>query len=133
MIASLTIAGLAMPLTQATLRRGADAAEMSLKLAGMQTISIDAAAVLTVGDSVTSGVVASANVGTRSTSCTVTVAPATGSGEYAPAHIHAAGSGMVRGDVDFAVLPGDVYRGIVIEEVTHTIGATSPAFTEARY
>lgn len=133
MIASLSIEGVPIPLVQVTLRRSLDRAEMTLQLAGWQSVSIGDAVLLAVAGVEIAGIVSSVDTGLRSTGCTATVTPATGSGEYAPARIQAMSSGMVRGDVDFSVMPGDTYAGIGIAEVTHTIGANSPAFTEARW
>lgn len=133
MITTLTIAGVTTPLTQVTLRRSADAAEMSLQMVGHQSPAVGAAVTLTVGDVVVSGLVASINPGARSTACTASVTTDTGAGVYAPRQIHYRSTGTVRGDVDFSVLPGDTYSGLIIREVTHTIGTTSSAFTEVRF
>ena len=133
MIALLTVDGLSMPLTQATLRRSADAADLSFKLNGLQAVSVGAGIVLTVGAAVVSGVVDSVSINAASTDCTATVTPATGAGTYAPAHIHYRSNGMIRADVDFAVLPGDTHAGMIIKTLTHALGTSSPAFTEARF
>ena len=133
MIAHLTIAGFAMPVTQATLRRSADSAQLTLQLVGYQSISIGAAVALSVDGVAVSGAVVEFSPADRSTSCTVSVAAASGSGVYAPQQVHYRSTGMMRGDVDFSVLPGDTHAGMAIREATHTIGAASPTFTEVRF
>lgn len=131
--ATLTIAGTAMQLQQVTLRRSADAAELDMQIAGRPDIAVGAAVAVVIDGVSIEGVVASFTPAARSINCVASVTPATGSGVYAPDHIHSRSSGTLRGDIDFSVRPGDTFSGLVIRSCTHTLGASSPAFTEVRF
>ncbi len=131
---TLTIAGQARPLKQATLRRSVDAAELNLQLVGPQTMTTgDSVSMVVSGGPTITGTVSESTSGARITSATVDVAVAIGSGTYSPARVHFRSTGTVRGDLDFSIKPGDTYNGIEIVEVTHTIGTASSSFTEVRF
>lgn len=130
----LTIAGQVRPLKQVTLRRSADAAELSLQLVGLQVLAPGAAVSLAIaGGPTITGTITESTTGERISTASASVAAASGTDVYAPSRVHFRSTGTVRGDLDFSILPGDAYNGIEIAEVTHTIGTESPAFTEVRF
>lgn len=131
---TLTVAGQMLPLKQATLRRSVDASELSLQIVGPHALAVDAAVSMAVsGGPTITGTISESTSGERITSATVEVAAAVGSSAYSPTQVQFLSTGTVRGDLDFAIKPGDTYNGIKIAEVTHTIGTESAAFTEVRF
>lgn len=134
MILLLRVNDQPLPLKQLTLRRAADAAELSLQIVGMHALSVGAAVDLQISDgSSLAGVVTDASSNGHITTVSASVAPALGSSVFAPATLQFISSGAVRAALDFAVLPGDTYQGRAIAEVTATLGTDSPAFTEIRF
>lgn len=133
MNASLTIDAAAMPMTQVTLRRSVDSAELVAQIYGSHDLTLGAAVVGVIDGITIVGVIADYSSTGMSTSITVAVEPEIGVGIYAPKHVHVLSSGMVRGDLDFGILPGDTHKGMVVKNVTHTLGIESPAFTEVRF
>jgi len=134
MRAYLTIAGVDYPLAQVTVRRSVDSASIDFQLAGRYSLPALSSVVLSVdGFSNITGTLSESGPGDRITSGRALVTPATGSGAFSPGSILFRSTGTIRTAVDFHVLPGDTYIGRVIAEVTSTIGAASPWFTEVRF
>ncbi len=134
MRAYLSIEGIDYPLTQATVRRSVDSASIDFQIAGRHNLPALAAVVLSVdGFSSIAGTMAESAPGDRITTGRALVTPSTGSNTFQPGPIQFRSSGTVRTTVDFNVLPGDTYFGMEIADVTSTIGASSPWFTEVRF
>ena len=131
MIATLTIAGEPIPLNQVTIRRDSIGGEMSLQIAGHHDISVGAECILTVAtDPPIVSTVTESTPGPRLTSVTASLPAATGTGVFDPIEILVRGDTGLRAPLDFTVLPGDTLGGIEITRITHTMGASSPWFTQ---
>ena len=134
MRAFISIDGVDYPLAQASVRRSVDSASIDFQIAGRHNLPPLAPVVLSFdGFSNITGTMSDSETGDRITTGRALVTPATGSGAFAPGPILFRSSGTLRTAVDFDVLPGDTYLGMAIAEVTSTIGAASPTFTEVRF
>ncbi len=134
MRAYLSIDDVDYPLTQVTVRRSADAASIDFQVAGRHNLPVSSAVVLSIdGFADITGTLDNSAPGDRITSGRALVTPTTGSGTFSPSAIQTRSSGMIRTAVDFDILPGYTYYGIAIIEVTSTIGAASPWFTEVHF
>jgi hypothetical protein len=134
MRAYLSIAGVDYPLTQVTVRRSIDAASIDFQIAGRHNLPSLSAVVLSVdGFSDIAGTLEDLSPGDRFTTGRASVTPTTGTDAFQPGPILFRSSGTVRAAINFDVLPGDTYFGMVIADVTSTIGSSSPWFTEVRF
>jgi hypothetical protein len=133
MIPRLTIAGESVPLVQISIRQDANSGSLSIQLAGYHDIAIGAACVFTVGIDSFTGVVSDASPGPRITTVTASLPVSTASGDWVPDEILTRTESMIRSPLDFLLLPGKQWMGVVITAITHTMGAQSPWFTEARW
>lgn len=134
MFITLNIAGQILPLKQATLRRSSSAAELIIQIVGSPSIPGGSSVLMSISDGTTIfGTVSEIVTLAGFTTITASVEVEIGGGLYAPRTVHYRSTGVVRGDIDFSVLPGDTHYGLTINEVTHTIGTSSPAFTEVRF
>ena len=128
-----TIAGQLAPLIQLTIRRDANGGEMDLQLAGNVPASLGQPCTLNAGEIEFTGTIIAHDPGPRSTRIMANLAVLMGNEIFAPAHILAQSESRIRTPLAFALLPGDSWRGLILREITHTMGVASPWFTEARY
>ena len=133
MIVFLTIAGEPVPLAQITLRRSMDAGAMDLQLVGHRNIAIGAACSLLVDDLEITATVTASSPGERLTTVSASLPAEVGAGLFAPSYQLSRSNGGIRAPLDWRVLPGDTYQGMIIASCTHTMGAKSPWFTEVRF